>query len=652
MSRRSLLGPFAIVPALLAGAGLHAADAPDWLLSAAGAKIPSYDAKVPAVVIVDDGRVTVDESGRRTESLAYAVKVLSREGRYSAVARAVYETDSAKMSELKAWIVRASGDVKRFGKAETVDVALVHNDVYNEARVRLISASNDILPGDVFGYEAVVERQAFFNQLEWSFQTRLPVRSSRCEVVLPPGWKAKGTMLNRSALEPVVTGSTYSWELRDLPFLEHEPASPGVASLAPRLALDFVAPPGTQRAPASFATWQDVSRWASSLHDPRAQPDPTLVARARGLTQGLTNDLDRIRAIGRFVQRLPYISIQIGVGRFQPHAASETLAKSYGDCKDKANLMRSLLSAVGIVSYPLAVSADDRSFVRPEWPSPAQFNHVIIAIKTPAAKGQPAAVQHPALGTLLLFDPTDEHTVLGDLPQDEQGGAALLAAGDAGGLITIPTIPSEANRLIRETSAELAVTGGLTGRIVEQSSGQTAVGERRLWKASARPEYVTTIEEWLARGMPGVKATRVEATDDEKGSFRLEAEFGTERYGQMMQGRLMIFKPVLVGRRQALVLTQAQRKLPVVLDAEAYEETASIKLPAGFAVDELPTPVKLTTAFGSYELLVEAQGAEAVLTRRLTTQAVTVPVDQYAAVRTFFEKIMAAEQAPVVLVRK
>ena len=649
MSRRLRVGSLTIVATLLSVAALRAAEAPDWLLAAARTELPPYDAKVPAVVLVDHGRIVVDEDGRRTESLNQAIKILSREGRLHAVARAVYATDSGKVHELKAWIVRASGDVKRFGGDEVVDRALVDNDVYNEARLRLINASEDVLPGDVFGFESVVESEPLFSQAFWSFQADLPVRSSRCEVVLPPGWTAKGTLFNRPPLAPVVVGSTYAWELRDLPYVKDEPASPSWASVTPWLGLDLTAPPGAKGARPSFRSWQEVSRWASALHDPRAQTDPSLVARARDLTQGLTDELDRIRAIGRFVQRMPYISIQIGMGRFQPHAATEILAKSYGDCKDKATLTRALLGAVGITAYPLVVRSDDRAFVKPEWPSPAQFNHVIVAVKTAAAQGQPAAIKHPVLGDLLLFDPTAEYTVLGDLPQGEQGGPALLAAGDAGGLITVPSIPSEGNRLIRETRATLSVTGALSGRVIEQSFGQAAAHERWLWKSRSQNDYVISIERWLARGISGVKATRVEAVDDEKGGFRLDVEFTTESYGQMMQGRLMIFKPTLVGRRQALFLTEPERKLPIVLDAGAYEENAHIALPPGFAVDELPTPVKLATAFGSYDLLVEAQGAEVVLKRRFTTQAVTLPIEQYASVRAFYEKIMAGEQAPVVL---
>jgi hypothetical protein len=191
-----------------------------------------------------------------------------------------------------------------------------------------------------------------------------------------------------------------------------------------------------------------------------------------------------------------------------------------------------------------------------------------------------------------------------------------------------------------------------TARIVEAASGQAGAHERRVWCDHPHADYVTLIEKWLAAGISGAKAERVEARDDEQGSFRLEVELSAERYGQTMQGRLLIFKPALVARREGVLLTDSRRTLPVVLGGSAYSESARIKLPPGFVVDELPSPVKVVAPFGSYELGVVAQGEEVVLTRHLATQPAVIPVEQYAAVRSFFEKIMAAEQAPVVLIKR
>jgi hypothetical protein len=114
---------------------------------------------------------------------------------------------------------------------------------------------------------------------------------------------------------------------------------------------------------------------------------------------------------------------------------------------------------------------------------------------------------------------------------------------------------------------------------------------------------------------------------------------------------LLVFKPAVVSRREDLSLTAPARKHPVVLHANAYSETVKVQLPSGFAVDEMPDPVKLETPFGSYKTSYEVVNGELVFKRQLSQRATTIPAAQYDVVRKFYESIRAAENAPVVLAR-
>ena len=195
--------------------------------------------------------------------------------------------------------------------------------------------------------------------------------------------------------------------------------------------------------------------------------------------------------------------------------------------------------------------------------------------------------------------------------------------------------------------------GSLTATIREDANGQLGAGYRGEFRARSRADYIKTIEGWVTAGATAARVSKVEPRDDAAaGHFNLDIEFTAPRYGQLMQDRLLIFKPAVVARREALALTEPKRKYPIVLESHAFSETVRVKLPAGFAVDELPDAVKLDTSFGSYATNYEVKGGELLFTRKLIQRSVTIPVDQYASVRSFFEKIRAAEQAPVVLARK
>jgi len=142
------------------------------------------------------------------------------------------------------------------------------------------------------------------------------------------------------------------------------------------------------------------------LNDPQAIVSDAVADRAKSLTVNAADDFGKIAAIGKFVQGLQYVSIQTGTGRgggYKPHTSSEVLAKAYGDCKDKANLMRAMLKAVGIVSYPVAIYSGDPDYVREEWPSPHQVNHVILAVALPPGKEVSSRLNHVVTARIPSF---------------------------------------------------------------------------------------------------------------------------------------------------------------------------------------------------------------------------------------------------------
>jgi len=645
-----------LIAAFLLNSIALADDPPAWLKQAAATNVPTYGKEVNAVVLLNESRKTVEEDGRIRTVDYFAVRILSREGRKEAVARAGYSTDFEKVKEMRAWLIRPNGEVKSYGKKEVMDIALAENDVYNEARLKIIPADDDADAGCVFGYEIATEEKSVFSQFVWFFQHDIPVLLSRVTVTMPQGWRADGVTFNHDKVEAVVSGASYTWELRNLPWIEPEPSGPKLTDIAPRLAINLYSAAGKATPMRSFGSWKDVSRFKSELSETQAASNDAMAAKSRELTAGAKTEFERIQAIGRYAQSVNYVSIQLGLGRgggYRPHAAVDVFNKNYGDCKDKANLMRAMLKTIGVESYLVSIYSGDPTFVRQEWPSPQQFNHCIIAVKVSDETQSLTVVKHPSLGRLLIFDPTDDDTPVGDLPDHEQGSYALIVAGDAGELMKMPVTPPEANRLERTVEAELGADGALTAKVSERSFGQAAVEERRLFKRAERPQYLKYIEHWVTQTAPSANVQKSEPNDDARqGKFALDVEFKSPNYAQLMRGKLMVFKPAIVSRRSSVFLTEAKRKHPVVLDSEAYDETVRIKLPEGFDVDEMPDAVELNQPFGNYAAKCEVKEGHLIFRRSLSLRAGTIPVEQYTSVRGFFERIRGVEQTPVVLVKK
>src|SRR5437867_2872590 len=118
-----------------------------------------------------------------------------------------------------------------------------------------------------------------------------------------------------------------------------------------------------------------------------------------------------------------------------------------------------------------------------------------------------------------------------------------------------------------------------------------------------------------------------------------------------MKNRLMVFKPAIVGSRSGLSLNETSRKHPVVIGSDQATDTFRIKLPEGFKVDELPNAAKMETSFGSYSFTFEVANGMLVFTRKISMRSTVIPADRYSEVRSFFQRLSAAEEDPVVLIR-
>lgn len=636
--------------------GAFAGDVPLWLKQSAAVTPPTYEKDVPAVVLYSEQQVTLGADGKLVTVEKYAVKLLNREGRNVAIASAAYLVSSGKVRDIEGWLIRPDGSVKEYDKKNVLDVISDPDDVYNEGRAKIIDASRDIDAGGVFGYTIVTEDTPLFYQDMWLFQGRLPTLVSRYTLNLPSGWKASSISFNTPDVKPQNSGTSYTWEMRNLAPIPPEPLSPSVINLVPRISVNYAPENNVQTVNRAFADWSAVSRWATEMHDSAVVIDDAIAVKARELTTNSKTELEKIRAIGSYVQNLQYISIDIGVGYgngYRPRSSTTVLNRGYGDCKDKANLMRAMLKTLKIEAYPIAIFSGDPTFVREEWASPRQFNHCIIAVKVSDETNAPTVLNHAKLGRLLIFDATDTYTPVGDLPDHLQGSYALIIAGNDGGLVKMPVTPPDTDVLERSIQVDLSETGALKGKISERAKGQTSTIFRREIRAYSSSEYKKAIEGWLTRGATGAQLINMSSKDREsETTFDLDVEFSVPSYAQLMQNRLLIFKPVIVGRRNSVFLTEPKRKHPISLDSNAMKETVVFNLPQGFAVDEVPDAVSLETPFGKYSTKYEVKEGKLYFTRNLSMNRTIVPAENYSAVKDFYSKMLSVEQSPVVLIRK
>ncbi|MGB6197932.1 MAG: transglutaminase family protein, partial [Candidatus Acidiferrales bacterium] len=406
-------------------------------------------------------------------------------------------------------------------------------------------------------------------------------------------------------------------------------------------------------------SWKEFGLGDNRLTAGRRDDSPEIEAKVKELTASATTPFDKMRAITVWMQtQIRYYAIEIGVGGYQPHTASSVFAHGFGDCKDKATLLSSMLKDAGIDSYYVLIQ-HERGMLRSNDPPWNAFDHMILAIRLPAGAPGPglfATYQHPQLGTLLFFDPTDELVPLGYLPDSLQDNYGLLITDQGGELVQLPLLPPPTNRLLRNEQFSLYPTGELDGSVREIRWGEPATQSRaQIREATAKDSRADMLESFLARFVPGADLTNASAEnlDNTSQNLILNYQFIAHNYAQS-SGDLLLVRPRVMGEWNNPILEDANkpRQYPVDLGAtQLLSDIVEISLPPGYVVEDLPAPVKIDYPFAAYNSKVESDGKVLRYTRTLQIKSVLVPTDQLTDLKKFYESVGEDENASAVLKR-
>lgn len=657
MMARALRLAVGLAGLLCTGLPLHCASAafPPWA-SAAAARSPSGDlGDADAVVLLSDLSVELAPNGRRTNRTRAVLRILKREGRTYARAAAVYIHPADKVVQLGAWLQNPGTHVRQFGRKQILDLALDPEALYSESRTAIINASAEALEGALFAWESVTEEPPGLAQAVWYPQGPIPVCQARCELRLPAAWQGRGRFLEAPPAETQGYPDGLVWELRNLSALKDEPLAPPGERAGALLAY-AIQPPATRDRPPllrGFSSWDDLAQFALQRFAPASKTTPAIATKVRELCAGKAGSWEQTRAIAAFVQKQRYVSIAANLrrdGGFSPRPAGTVLASGYGDCKDKVSLLCALLNEAGIPAYPVLCLSGDRTAVRPDWPSPSQFNHMVAAIHVDESVASPHLVEDPSGGRLLLFDPTDEYTPIGEYPVSDQGGRVLLCTPGTGRLVQIPLAPPASSTDRFSFRAKLSPDGSLAVGFTEAGHGLFASRERA--RRIERSKTHTPVADDIKAAVRG--ATTVDATTRdlaENDGCELAGSFLLPQYGHAVRKDLIAVQPLIAGSIPFPPFNEKERTRPIRLMALVQEVEVVLEIPSGFRVAEPGSSMRIERPYATYETNVTTAEREIVFHRRLVVQAGDLPPDEYEDLRSFLETARKRDRTPILIER-
>jgi transglutaminase-like putative cysteine protease len=627
---------------------------PDWVKTAVARKLPEFPGNPKAVVLLDETTYTVGADGRATKHVRYVVKILRPQGRDYGYPAVWYDKDS-KVVSMHVWSIDAAGHEYSLKDNEIADVGAPGEggELYSDDRAKVAEPPGRD-PGGIIAYEYEKRERPYLAEANWRFQDDLPRMTQSFTLVLPQGYTYTTTWAHHAKVDGTdLENHHYRWEMDNEAAidLDHVPMSPGEGSLSGRMTAHYAGPGLTEP---QDGTWLGIGEWYAGLERDRLGATPDIAAKAAELTAGKTDFYDKAEAIGDFVQqKIRYVAIKLGVGGYQPHAAEDIFRGRYGDCKDKATLLSSMLSSVGIQSALLMVDTE-RGVIDPDDPS-IVGNHMIGAIEIP--KGYESEKLHSVVTAktgrrYLIFDPTWDRTPFGQLEDNLQGSYGVLMEGDASQIIELPVMDPKLNTIRRKASFQLSADGSLKGAVTDLRYGDLAEQRRYVFSSEdekKQQEYMNRIlgRDFVAASLTGLKVENVDSLNkDLTTTFDLQAA-----HFASLTGPLLMVRPRVLGS-YGLEVDHKARHVAINLE-ETMQGTDEydIELPEGYVVDELPDPVKEDFGFASYVSSSEVRGRTLHYSRTYTVKQVTVPAAKYAEVQRLAAVIAADEDSRAILKR-
>ena len=387
----------------------------------------------------------------------------------------------------------------------------------------------------------------------------------------------------------------------------------------------------------TFKSWQEVGTWYANLERERRIPDSAVKAEANALVKGKTDDMAKVKALYDYVSRnIRYVSLSFGLGRIQPHAASEVLSNGYGDCKDKNTLLAALLDAEGFKSTSVLIGSKRK--LDPDVPSPMQFDHVITRV--------------PVDGKEIWLDSTPGVAPFRMLSVNLRGKQALAISPDGKAeLVWTPTdLPFAAfdQTLI---AGNVSDTGKITAHVSISSRGDNEMFLRFAMRRMPSNRWKDIFDYMMQHtGMRGVEITNLKASDPSDTDSPIKVDFDITDYNY--------FDWSAADSKFALPLStvalpkndDGDEEDDVAADESikfgaAQETQAELKLtfPAKYKL-RIPIPVDVKRDYAEYHSVYSYEGNNFSSKRTLKLLVREIPqsrADDYAA----FRRVVKSDEA-------
>jgi hypothetical protein len=467
------------------------------------------------------------------------------------------------------------------------------------------------------------------------------VVQSTLEVIVPADYQLRHRSYNykTAVAENINNGKkTYQWQVTNLPAIKREFAGPKwhemttVVTLAPT---QFE----LQGYKGDMTTWKEFGKFLFELSKQRDELPEPIKLKVKELTAGVADPKQKIAVLYQYLQsNTRYISIQLGIGGWQPFEASYVAKKGYGDCKALSNYMYSLLKEAGIPSkYALIRAGKGEFFLQEDFPS-NQFNHAILCV--------------PLQKDTVWLECTSQTSPAGYMGEFTGNRKALLIDENGGTLVSTPIYDAAENSQHRKTYGKVLEDGSMTINVESRYRGMQQDWYHGLIHQLSKDKIKERLQEAFELPTYNIDRFNYEEKKSALPEITETLDITVSGYATITGKRLFIL-PNVLNRARTKLTAEDERKYEIRMDVGYTDiDTVEIEIPAGYQVEAMPQPVELKTRFGSYASTVSVKDNKITYIRKRVQLPGSFPATEFKNLANYYSEIYKADRSKMVLVKK
>lgn len=426
----------------------------------------------------------------------------------------------------------------------------------------------------------------------------------------------------------------YVWQISQFMAIPEEPLSAGALNVFPEVTLgcnDFE----YDGSKGNASSWENLAAWASGLLIGREELPEATRRKVDELTGVVSNPVDKARILYQFLQeRMRYVSIQLGIGGYQPFTAAQTDHWNYGDCKALTNYYIALLRAAGIEGlYTLTISEENFVDFRRDFPGNLYFNHVVAGV--------------PIESDTIWVECTSRHVPFGHMGTSVAGHPALVVNGKTPVITTIRSVTGPGILLKNDNitlsadgsarlKARAVFRGGMLGDGIAQYLLSPA-GQQKEINASLQLNDYT------------IQNLAYQYHRDDSASVVREMEIDIRKFASL-QGDRLVFSPFVHAFLYFAPPPDSTRKLPVCMGEDVnLRNTTRILMPDGFWPESVPNDQTARSVAGLFSIEYKKQGSELIINHSLQIYKGMYDPIHFSEIRDFLLKVEKSGKRKVVI---